>query len=406
MEKVLAEKYELQEQIGQGGSGIVYLAFDRHLERLAAVKAEELPKDASDRGMLRKEMEILKALKHPMLPAIYDYFCEDRQYLAMEYIQGESLYDFLKREGAVSEELACAWGMQLLDLFSYLHGLHPPIIYRDLKPQNIILCPDGKLRVVDFGAAFCFHYGRQMPEQLAGTIGYAAPEQLAGITGYMAVEQSGREAAGICRVDVRSDIYTFGATLYHMLTGYDPSMPPYGIRQVRQMNPSSSAKMEWIVAKCTQKEPENRYQSVEEIKRDLSRRKIPDRSLFPIHIGRRDRQVLKRMERQIWLTEKKSRGLIGLGMILCSILFGISLMQVKGKEAPLPVVVYNEQGQKLVIRYDSVYTPQGNLIFELGQELFAKEGIQKLSVSLTDCTTGKMQERIIYLSGGGEKQKE
>lgn len=405
MDKVLAGKYELREQIGQGGGGGVYLAWDRHLERPAAVKTGNLLDDVTDMGTLRKEMEMLKSLKHPMLPAVYDYFCEDKQYLVMEYIQGESLHRFLMREGTVEEKQACEWGMQLLELFSYLHECNPPVIYRDLKPRNIMVCPDGKLRVVDLDAAFCFHHGKPIPEQFAGTIGYAAPEQLAGITGYTAAEQSEREIPGICKVDVRSDIYTFGATMYYMLTGFDPSMPPYGVRPIRCMNPEVTAKMEQIVAKCTAEKPEDRYQTAKEVKEDLKRRKLMKKRLFS-NSGRKKGRILKRMEKQIWLTEKKSKGLIGLGMLLCSLLFGILLLPVKGKEAPLPVVVYNDQGQKLVIRNNSVYTPESSLIFELGKELFAKEGVQKLSVSLTDCTTGEIQERIFYLSGGSGKKEE
>lgn len=394
MEKVLAGKYELREQIGQGGGGVVYLAWDRHLECPVAVKAEKLPEDVSpadisDEGILRKEMGILKTLNHLMLPAVHDFFCEDRRYLVMEYIQGENLHNYIEREGAVPEKLACKWGMQLLELLSYLHGKNPPIIYRDLKPRNIIICPDGNLRVVDFGAAFCFHYEKQIPDKLAGTIGYAAPEQLAGIS-----------------VDVRSDIYTFGATMYHMLTGLDPSVPPYGVRSVRCMNPEVTVGVEQIIARCTEAEPVRRYQSSEEVKADLSRMTTPGRRrLFPKNGGKK-RSAIRKIEKKIWLTEKKTKGLFGLGILLAALLLGGFLLPVKGREAPLPVVVYNAQGQKLVIRYNSVYTPESSLIFELEKELFDKEGIQKLSVSLTDCTTGKMQERIFYLSGGSDKKEE
>lgn len=394
MDRVLAGKYELREQIGQGGSGIVYLAWDRHLECPVAVKAEKLPEDVSpedisDEGILRKEMGILKTLNHFMLPAVHDFFCEDRRYLVMEYIQGESLHNYIEREGAVPEKLACKWGMQLLELLSYLHGKNPPVIYRDLKPRNIIVCPDGNLRVVDFGAAFCFRYEKRIPDQLAGTIGYAAPEQLTGIN-----------------VDVRSDIYTFGATMYHMLTGFDPSMPPYGVRPVRLMNPEVTAGLEQIIAKCTEAEPARRYPSSEEVKTDLNRAEaLGKRRLFPKIDGKKQ-SIIRKVEKKIWLTEKKTKGLFGIGILLGVMLFGGFFLPVKGREAPLPVVVYNNRGQKLLIRYDSVYTPEGNLILELEKELFEKEGIQKLSVSLTDCTTGEMQERIIYLSGGSNKKEE
>lgn len=384
---ILAEKYELREQIGVGGSGVVYLAWDRHLERLVAIKSQRFPQKEEDAGMLRQEMEMLKTLKHPMLPEVYDYFEEDARYLVMEYIQGENLHQYIEREGAAPEEQVWEWALQLTDLFSYLHTQKPPVIYRDLKAQNIIVCPDKKLRVVDFGTAFLFHYEKRRVGNMAGTIGYAAPEQLGG---------KGQIA---CRADERSDIYTFGAVLYHMLTGFDPARPPYGIRPVREMNPALTTGMEWIVGKCTKEEPSKRYQSMEDVRADLERKSYLCRKRFCLGLGGRRRHVLRKLEKRVWLTDKKTLGLMALVILLAGILLGRLHMPASNEDMPLPVIVYNNQGQKLVIRYDHVYTPEGNLIFELGQELFAKAGVQELTVSLTDCVTGKRQERIFYLAG-------
>ncbi len=388
---VLLERYELCKKIGAGGSGAVYLAWDRHLERFVAVKEElrtaETESFAKDGDFLREEMKMLKALQHPMLPAVYDYFGETEQYLVMEYIPGESLHNFIEREGAVPEGQACQWALQLLNLLSYLHARKPPVIYRDLKPANIILCPDGNLRVVDFGAARQACYDGRRPEHLAGTAGYAAPEQLCG------------------KADERSDLYTLGATLYHMLTGHDPGRPPYGLRPVRSMRPEVSQELEWIVAKCTGAEPVRRYQTAEELRKDLEKRKFSGRKFFFRRFGSRKRHVLRRMEKKIWLTEKRNVGLFTAGILLCTFTALVSI-QAMGREKPLPVIVYNRQGQKVVIRYDSVYTPDGNLLLELKQELFGEEGIQELSVGLTDCETGKRRERIFYIRGGsgGEMQ--
>lgn len=295
----LAGKYELQRRIGEGGSGVVYLAWDRHLECMVAIKEEKLL-EASNNSVdaLKQEMEFLKNLKHPMLPAVLDYFSTDRRYLVMEYIKGESLHNYIKREGKIPEERACEWGLQLLNLLSYLHGQKPAVIYRDLKPGNIIVCPDSKLRVVDFGAAFYMNYSGSLQEKLAGTMGYAAPEQLGG---------SGGEAG---RVDERSDIYTFGATLYHMLTGFNPALPPYGIRPPRCIAPELTAGIEQLVLKCTEKEPARRYQSVEEIKRDILRRKYIRKRSHSLGFGKKESYVIKRLEKNIWLTEKKTTGLI------------------------------------------------------------------------------------------------
>lgn len=386
MKSVLAEKYEICGQIGEGGSGIVYRVWDRHMERFAALKVGKSEESPGRRNVLRKEMEMLRSLKHSMLPAVYDYFDEDGQYLVMEYIEGISLHNYIEAEGCIPEKKVCEWAMQLLDLLAYLHGRKPPVIYRDLKPDNIIVCPDGCLRVVDFGAALPSRYDRPYQENLAGTVGYAAPEQLSD------TRTGGR------KTDERSDIYTFGATLYHMLTGFNPSLPPCGIRPVRCMNPGLTRRIEWIVGRCTQAEPSKRYQTVEEIKRDLERRGRVSFSFY--RKERRSRYVIRRMEKRIWLTEKKTTGLLSLGILLCTVLlYGVSLL-VNGREAPLPVTVYNTQGQKLVIRYGSIYSPDGDFVFELEKKLFDTGGRQELSISLTDCETGRKRERVFSIKGG------
>lgn len=390
MNKILLGKYELRKKLGEGGSSIVYLAWDKHMERYVAVKEEKNDGEIKEDGVLKKEMELLKTLKHPMLPAVYDYFREDKQYLVMEFIQGEGLHNYIEKEGTIPEKRACEWAMQLLGLLSYLHTRNPPVIYRDLKPENIIVCPDGNLRLVDFGAAFFIQYHKPAQENLAGTIGYAAPEQLR--------EEGQTEGCA----DERSDIYTFGATLYHMLTGYNPSLPPCGIRPVRCMNPVLTPGIELIVGKCTQPEQVKRYQSVEEVKRDLQNKDALVRRHRLIR-GRKERFMIQKMEHRIRLTEKKTIGLFVSGMMLFGIIAAFFGLTAKGRESPLPVIVYNTQGQKVVIRYDSIYETEGNLVFELEKKLFQTEGVKELSVSLTDCESGEKQERIFYIQGSREK---
>ncbi|MDE5932757.1 MAG: serine/threonine protein kinase, partial [Lachnospiraceae bacterium] len=335
--------------------------------------------------VLKKEMEVLKTLKHPMLPVVYDYFQETERYLVMEYIRGESLHNFIEREGSIPEKQVYAWALQLTDLLSYLHRQKPPVIYCDLKPGNIIVCSDGNLRLIDFGAALRIGYDGKEPERLAGTVGYASPERL---------------------VDERSDIYTLGATIYHMLTGYDPTKPPYGLRPVRCMKPEVARDMERIVGKCTEEEPSKRYQTALELKQDLERQRFSGRHHCFREFRERKRYVLRRMEKQVWLTEKAATGLFAVGILILGLFGGLFSIQVKGKETPLPVIVYNKQGQKVVIRYDSVYPIESNLVFELERELFGEEGIRELSIGLTDCETGERRERVFYIQGsGGEMGK-
>ena len=397
--RILLGKYELRREIGAGGSSVVYLAWDRHMERYAAVKAEKQPAEPARPDILKKEMEILKALKHPMLPVVYDYFQEIERYLVMEYIHGESLHNLIEREGSISEKQVYKWAIQLSDLLSYLHMQKTPVIYCDLKPENVIVCPDGNLRVIDFGAALRICYDGKAQERLAGTIGYAPPEQLTGMTG----NQGGYEA----RADERSDIYTLGTTMYHMLTGHSPARPPYGLRPIRCMKPELTRDMERIVEKCTEAEPSKRYQTAMEVKKDLAEQRFSGRRHFFREFRRRKRYVLRRMEKQVWLTEKATTGLLAAGLLLCGLFAGLFSIQVKGQEVPLPVIVYNKQGQKVVIRYDSGYSLDGNLVFELERELFKEAGVQELSIGLTDCESGERRERIFYIKGSeGESEVE
>ena len=378
--KVLAGKYELLEQIGEGGCSIVYLAWDRHIDRHVAIKAQKEPEKDNTEDILKNEVELLKRLSHPMLPVVYDFFREDRWYLVMEYIDGDSLHNFISQEGRLSEKLSCEWAEQILGLLSYLHGHKPPIIYRDLKPENIMVCMDGRLKVVDFGAAFCvrYDYDGYASEKIAGTMGYAAPEQL--LTG---------EADRVA--DERSDIYNFGATLYHMLTGCIPPAKMRGCLSARKVDSSLTQSIDRIVQKCTAIDPSMRYQSVEDIKRDFEKIKYQDRQ--------KKTTILRRIERKVWLTDKKAAGLFGIGILLTGIFISGFAVQVKGQEAALPVTVYNKQGQKLVIRYDSVYKVEGSLVFELEKKLFAGDDMRELSISLTNINTGEKQERIFYLQG-------
>ncbi|MDE7342234.1 MAG: serine/threonine protein kinase [Lachnospiraceae bacterium] len=420
--RILLGKYELRREIGVGGSGVVYLAWDRHLERYVAVKAEKQPEEPARPDILKKEMEILKALKHPMLPVVYDYFQEIERYLVMEYIHGESLHNLIEREGSISEKQVYKWAIQLSDLLSYLHMQKPPVIYCDLKPENMIVCPDGNLRVIDFGAALRICYDGNAQERLAGTIGYASPEQqagtnghapseqLAGTNGYTPLEQltgmAGNQGGYEARADERSDIYTLGTTMYHMLTGHSPARPPYGLRPIRCMKPELTRDMERIVEKCTEEEPSKRYQTMLEVKKDLAEQRFSGRRHFFREFRRRKRYVLRRMEKQVWLTEKATTGLLAAGVLLCGLFTGLFSIQVKGQDVPLPVIVYNKQGQKVVIRYDSIYSLDGNLVFELERELFKEAGVQELSIGLTDCESGERRERIFYIKGSeGEKGK-
>lgn len=255
---VLDGKYEILKEIGQGGMSIVYVAMDNRLNKQWAVK--ELKNDGSQsvemqlRGMER-EANILKKVDHPVLPRIVDIIDKDGTvYVVMDYIQGLALDRILKEEGAQPQKNVIEWAKQLASALDYLHSLCPPIIYRDMKPSNIMLQPDGRVKLIDFGTAKEYRTENIADTTALGTRGYAAPEQFGDEQGH-----------GIYKTDARTDIYCLGATIYHIVTGKNPCEPPYEMRPIREWNPMLSGGLETIILKCTQPNPEDRYQNCSQL---------------------------------------------------------------------------------------------------------------------------------------------
>lgn len=246
-------KYKILNKIGQGGMSVVYLAMNERANKQWAIK--EVRKDGTKdyevvkQGLIA-ETDILKRLNHPHLPSIIDVIdCDDTFLIVMDYIEGRTLDYWLKKEGAQPQERVVEWAKQICDVLGYLHSRKPPIIYRDLKPSNVMLKPDGKIMIIDFGTAREFKEQSIEDTKCLGTQGYAAPEQY----------------GGHGQTDARTDIYNLGATMYHLLTGHNPSLPPYEMYPIRQWNNSLSSGLEEIVTKCTQRNPNDRYQSCAEL---------------------------------------------------------------------------------------------------------------------------------------------
>ncbi len=251
---VIDNKYEILKQIGKGGMSTVYLAMDKRLNKQWAVK--EINKAVNDKNnevvvqSLLAEANLMKRLDHPSLPRIVDIIDNGRTiYVIMDYIEGESLDKILNTNGPQPQALVVEWAKQLCDVLSYLHNQKPPIIYRDMKPANIMLKPEGKLKLIDFGIAREYKQNNMTDTVSLGTRGYAAPEQF----------------GGMGQTDARTDIYCLGVTLYHLLTGKNPAEPPYELYPIRQWNPSLSSGLEYIVQKCTQLNPDDRYQNCDEL---------------------------------------------------------------------------------------------------------------------------------------------
>ena len=270
---VVDGKYKILNKIGQGGMSVVYLALNERANKTWAIK--EVRKDGVQdfttvkQGLI-VETNILKSLSHKYLPSIIDVIDdEDTFIIVMDYIEGKSLnkvlQESLERDNLpIGVEDVISWGIQLCDVLYYLHTREHPIIYRDMKPANVMLKPNGEISLIDFGTARVFKTGNSEDTTCLGTPGYAAPEQYGG---------NGQSRP-------QSDIYCLGATLHHLITGRNPVATPFNFPPITQCRPTLLEEtprelrntllgLEMIINKCTQYEPENRYENCAQLSYDL-----------------------------------------------------------------------------------------------------------------------------------------
>lgn len=227
-------KYLVMDKIGEGGGGCVYLVNDICLDIKYALKV-------SKKEDIVREKEKLGQLSNRRIPYLVDYLeNDDMAGIVMEYVEGPTLEAYLKKNAPLSEADAIKLMKELAELLGYLHSMQPAIIFRDLKPANLILDREQNLRLIDFGTALQ-GYGEINPQQSYGTFGYCAPEQL---------RQNNLTPA--------CDIYACGMILYYMLTGIDPSKPPFGRGNSKDMPAIVSQEMENLIQKCCELKPENR----------------------------------------------------------------------------------------------------------------------------------------------------
>lgn len=251
---ILNGRYRILRPLGKGGMGTVYLAEHEQLKTLLAVK--EIKASPSTEGETNladfvQEARMLVHLNHPNLPKVNDAFIEgDAFYLIMEYIEGTTLESLLRERkgGALDVGYVVEWGLQIADVLSYLHRQDPPIIFRDVKPANIMLQPDGVVRLIDFGIARRFNPESNKDTSLLGSVGYSPPEQF------------GRQ-----QTDMRSDVYAFGATLHHLLTAIEPSLTPFKFKPVSQLNPEVPPQLSELIARCVLLDVESRPASMTEV---------------------------------------------------------------------------------------------------------------------------------------------
>ncbi len=435
VEKCQIEKYRIEREIGKGGSGTVYKAQDERLGRTVAVKEFHGGKYA------RKEIELLKKLKHQALPDILDYIVAgEKKYLVMEYIEGVTLESYVKKFGPICQKQALLWAGQLAQVLHYLHGRGEPVIYRDMKPSNVMINERGEAKLIDFGSAY-FKYEEGQELICAGTYGYAAPEQF------------GR-SAGLA-VDERSDIYGLGATLHYMLTGSDPSLPPFLIQPLRFYNAALSPGLEKVIRKATEKEREKRYQSIAQMEEALKKQNGADKRrkcmyaaagviyylllfiagviflkmwelyrrygeerlignewkvvvtagvivtlcIIKAALGSRSAGPCKKVRqiKAVYLSTKKHRGLMVIFCIAMASFHLAAPCMASEKDEVFPVVIRNEKGQKLIIRYDTVYSPSGDMKLEVPADSFKGGKEYELTLICTELDTKEERSRTFYL---------
>ena len=273
-QEVLRDRYTLKKTIGRGGMGSIYLADDNRLEgRLCAVKEVKQDPSLSDelkqqgRDQFYREASVLARLDHPTLPKVSDFFSEgDFDYLVMDFIPGDDLKSLMVRERGKGRYLPLkdilAWADQLADALTYLHGQDPPVIHRDIKPSNLKLTAQGLLKLVDFGLV-----KQLLPDEMTITV-----IQGRGTALYTPLEQYGGDTG---HTDVRSDIYSFGATLYHLMTNTAPVeakqrfLRPDSLIPPRELNSGIPSEIETAILWAMALHPDSRPACVDDLRQTL-----------------------------------------------------------------------------------------------------------------------------------------
>jgi serine/threonine-protein kinase len=255
-------RYAVIRLLGQGGMGAVYQVADSRIGgKLWAMKemsdaAITNPQEkAAAVAAFGQEAQLLARLDHSNIPKVSDFFTEaGKHYLVMEFVPGEALDDRMARQATpFSEGDVRAWALQLCDVLQYLHDQNPPVIFRDLKPGNFMITPQGQLKLIDFGIARLFKPGKPGDTMVMGTPGYAPPEQY-----------------GKGQTDARSDVYSLGVVLHTLLTNHDPATTPFALPLVRQLNAAVSPQMEGVIQTATRLDPVQRYQTAAQMRAALT----------------------------------------------------------------------------------------------------------------------------------------
>lgn len=255
--KTIDAKYEVLKLIGRGGFYTTYLVKDVRVNKVWAMKVCDKKNRHYSPAMketILTEPYMMQKLNHPAIPKVVDIIeDEDSIFIVRDYIEGETLETIVRMYGAQPADKVIEWGKQMCSALSYLHSQDPPLIYRDMKPANVILKPDGTIKFIDFGIMRAYKPNQSSDTCCLGTKGYAAPEQFGG-----------------SQTDDRTDIFGLGMTMFRLVTGLNPTEPPYEIKPICLVNPNLPKGLEYIISKCTRPNPAERYQSCDELMADLN----------------------------------------------------------------------------------------------------------------------------------------
>lgn len=255
--KTVDGKYEVLKLIGRGGFYTTYLVRNIHVNKAWAMKVCDKKNrhySPAMRENILTEPYMMQKLNHPAIPRVVDIIEDEESiYIVRDYIEGETLETIVRMYGAQPADKVIEWGKQMCSALGYLHSQNPPLIYRDMKPANVILKPDGAIKFIDFGIMRAYKPNQSSDTCCLGTKGYAAPEQFGG-----------------SQTDARTDIFGLGMTMFRLVTGVDPIQPPYEIKPICMINPSLPKGLEYIISKCIQPNPNERYQSCDELMADLN----------------------------------------------------------------------------------------------------------------------------------------
>ena len=445
--KLLAGRYRIDGLAGEGGFGKVYRGYDESIERNVAIKVVSTVGD--------REAFVLRSLDHKGLPRLYDLIREGgNTFMVMEWIEGTDLERYITSRGPLSEKKAVKIGLELLKILEYLHGLHPTVVYQDLKPSNIMLLPDGHIKLVDFGTALAVSYGDEVMN-LAGTVGYGSPEQ----RGIRTPRHAG----------VRSDIYSWGAVMYSLVSGRMLNKPPYTMDKIRVAAPNISYGLARVISRAVSRNEEDRYASASDVRRAVQNSAYTDLAYrlgfmflmgisgFPflcawytayadgcfgilenalIHGGLKEAMlsssvsrslglmlvtgglmaaVFRRIQlrrfihvnRSVFLSARHYPGL-WMGALLAGVILGTGVggffsapvsyaSELPETENILPVSIELENGEKCLVRYDSPYSPGGDLKIVIDRETLEKMGNGKLCVEYEADGSDMSLMRIINL---------